>query len=291
MSIAPKKERNGYGVETPYTEERPLGTDERRAAWEIAKGLQKVDGLTTSRYLDSVAEDNISGKITAYQARDIVDSYYNEKQAEIEQPECEEADKVSARINILINERAFSLSPTEFVNIHRRLFEGVFPFAGQYRQTNLSKAEWVLGGESVLYNDFRNIGGTLEFDMSEERKTDYRKLSSEEELKKVAHFISYLWQNHPFREGNTRTTAVFTIKYLRKLGYKVDNEPFKENSRYFQDALVRANYNDASRGIKADETYLVRFLENACLGAKHILKSRNLHVDAPSLTKQTEIKI
>ncbi len=131
----------------------------------------------------------------------------------------------------------------------------------------------------MLYAGANSLKETLEYDFQQEKKFSYKGLSQYEIVEHIAHFISYLWQIHPFGEGNTRTTAIFLIKYLRKLGFKnVDNNLFSEHSWYFRNALVRANYEDLSNNILKTEEYLIRFLKNLLLGEKHLLKNRDLQI-------------
>ena len=107
----------------------------------------------------------------------------------------------------------------------------------------------------------------------EEEEEEADKVSSN-----IAKFISGIWQIHAFREGNTRTTAVFTIQYLRSLGYKVNNEMFAKHSWYFRNALVRANYRNIQKGIEYSPIYLVRFFRNSLLDDGWVLKNRYLHI-------------
>ena len=94
----------------------------------------------------------------------------------------------------------------------------------------------------------------------------------------LAVFVSGLWQIHVFEEGNTRTTAVFFIKYMRTLGFDAANEIFAENAWYFRNSLVRANYNDLKNGIHETTEYLELFLRNLLLDEKHPLHNRTLHI-------------
>jgi fido (protein-threonine AMPylation protein) len=199
-----------------------------------------------------------------------------------EKERTEEADKVSARITELLEEDTFACSPLEFQRIHRRLFEGIFKFAGKYRTYNISKQEWVLDGASVLYNPFENLSETLEYDFAQEHKFNYSAASIDESIAHIAAFTAGLWQIHPFGEGNTRTTAVFLIKYLRSFGYSVSNDMFAAHSWYFRNALVRANYTNREKGASPDLIYLVQFLRNLVLGEQNELRNRNLHISAQS---------
>ena len=253
---------------------------EKVVIWQTAIGLQQVDGLKPSEYLIQTAKQNIEGDITFEEVKNRIDAYY--KTQTNRQPDTdrtEEADKVSARIAEILSEKTFSFSPVAYLNIHRRLFNGIYKFAGKIRDYNITKSEWVLDGETVLYTDYDNLRAALEYDFEQEKKFDYKGLSKQQIVEQIAHFTAYLWQIHIFGEGNTRTTAVFLIKYLRKLGFKnVNNDLFAQHSWYFRNALVRANYQDISQGIHKNYTYLIRFLSNLLLNENNILKNRELHI-------------
>ena len=259
------------------------------AYWQAAKGLQAVDGLETSPYLDQVAGKNIEGEITAYQARELIDSYYEIKDDRDAERQYEEADKVSARINLLISEAGFSLSSDELMAIHQRLFEGVFDHAGQYRKNNIIKYEWVLDGDTVTYGNAYNLDTGVDNLLRQESLTQYRQLNEEETVWHLSRFISALWVLHPFSEGNTRATAVFLIKYLRKMGFDINNSAFEKNSRYFRDALVRANYTNIKKKVYADNDPLDRFFSNLLLGTNYELKSRYLHIKADASAAKSQL--
>src|SRR6218665_452321 len=252
---------------------------EKAKVWKTAIGLQQVDGLKTSDYLIETARQNIEGHITIDEVKKRIDSYYQQHPTKTSEDRTEEADKVSARIAGILGEQTFTFSPAEYLSIHRRLFQGTYKFAGKIRDYNITKKEWVLNGETVLYATADSLKATLEYDFEQEKKFSYKGLSEQEIIEHIAHFISYLWQIHIFGEGNTRTTAIFLIKYLRKLGFKnVNNNLFAHNSWYFRNALVRANYEDLSKGIYKTEKFLIRFLSNLLLKENHLLKNRAMHV-------------
>lgn len=252
---------------------------EKGYAWQTAIGLQAVDGLKTSEYLKETARQHIEGDITIDEVKHLVDTYYKSKTVRVSiEDRTEEADKVSARIAELLSEKAFNFSPVEYLTIHRRLFEGIFKHAGCIRDYNITKKEWVLNGETVLYASAGNIRETLAYDFSQEKNFDYKGLNIDEAIKHIAKFVSGLWQIHAFGEGNTRTTAVFTIKYLRTFGFDISNEAFANHSWYFRNALVRANYNDLTNGIYATTEYIERFFRNLILGEKNELKNRYLQI-------------
>lgn len=252
-------------------------------AWNTAIGLQQVDGLKTSQYLYETARRNIEGDITFEDAKAIIDSYYESRtdrnQVEDEDERTEEADKVSSRIAQILCEPSFTFSPVYFTGIHRRLFEGIFKFAGQLRDYDISKKEWVLNGDTVMYGAAFELRAALEYDFEQERNFSYKNLSMEQIVRHIAFFVSRLWQIHVFGEGNTRTTAVFTIKYLRSLGFDAGNDLFARNSWYFRNALVRANYKDVQKGIDENPEYLEKFFRNLLLHENNELKNRYCHVD------------
>lgn len=252
-----------------------MTANDKSAIWDAAIGLQKVDNLETSEYLKEVAERNIDGDFDVYEARGIIHSYYREKRLRADMAE---ADMVSANIAVVLSESGFNFSVYGIMGIHKRIFDGVFPFAGKPRPYNITKKEWVLDGESVIYSPCSEIVGALEYDIESERNVDYTSLSKTGIISRVSKFVSGIWQIHPFVEGNTRTVAVFTIKYLQKLGFTIDNAPFKENSWFFRNALVRANYQNIPAGIREDRKFLDMFFENMLYGANHKLSNREIHI-------------
>ena len=248
-------------------------------AWSTAIGLQAVDGLKPSKYLIDTAIQNIEGKITMKEAQNLIDSYYEERPVHLSDDErTEEADKVSLRIAEILSEIAFSFSPNEYIAIHRKLFQGIYNHAGKIRDYNITKREWVLDGATVMYGSASELRATLEYDFSQEKDFSYKGLSMDEIIHHLAVFISRLWQIHIFGEGNTRTTAVFFIKYLRTLGFAATNDIFAENAWYFRNALVRANYTNLQKGIHETTEYLELFLRNLLLNEQNELQNRNLHI-------------
>ena len=252
---------------------------EKAKVWKTAIGLQQVDGLKPSDYLIETARQNIEGDITIEEVKQRIDIYYKQQPVKNDESRTEEADKVSAHITEILSENTFTFSPAEYLTIHRRLFQGIYSYAGKIRDYNITKQEWVLNGETVLYASAESLKATLEYDFQQEKVFTYRGLSQQEIIEHIAQFISNLWQIHIFGEGNTRTTAVFLIKYLRKLGFKeVNNDLFAEHSWYFRNALVRANYEVLSKGIYKTDKYLIRFLLNLLHNENHLLKNREMHV-------------
>ncbi len=252
---------------------------ERAENWKTAIGLQAVDGLQPSAYLIDVAKRNIEGEITLDETRKLIDSYYQSKTVRTPKDEDEEeADKVSANIAKILASKTFAFNTNGYVSLHRRIFEGVFKHAGEIRQYDISKKEWVLEGDSVNYLNWEDLRRALDWDIEQEKNFSYKGLTDDEKIEHIAKFISGIWQIHAFREGNTRTTAIFTIQYLRSLGYKVNNEMFAKHSWYFRNALVRANYRNIQKGIDYSPIYLVRFFRNLLLKDSWVLKNRYLHI-------------
>ena len=254
---------------------------ERGQIWQTAIGLQQVDGLNTSAYLLQTAKQHIEGDITLQKAKELIDSYYQSQQVRqnSESEATEEADKVSARIAELLSEKTFAFNPSQLIAIHRHLFTGIYKFAGKIRNYNITKREWVLRGDTVYYAGADMISETLKYDFEQEKSFNYSSVSVDEAIAHLATFCSNIWQIHPFGEGNTRTTAVFMIKYLTTLGFKVNNEIFANNSWYFRNALVRANYTNVLQGISYNPLFLERFFRNMLLNENHPLQNRELHLD------------
>ena len=247
--------------------------------WKTAIGLQAVDGLQPSAYLIDVAKRNIEGEITLDETRKLIDSYYQSKTVRTPKDEDEEeADKVSANIAKILASKTFAFNTNGYVSLHRRIFEGVFKHAGEIRQYDISKKEWVLEGDSVNYLNWEDLRRALDWDIEQEKNFSYKGLTDDEKIEHIAKFVSGIWQIHAFREGNTRTTAIFTIQYLRSLGYKVNNEMFAKHSWYFRNALVRANYRNIQKGIDYSPIYLVRFFRNLLLKDSWVLKNRYLYI-------------
>ena len=247
-------------------------------AWHTAIGLQAVDGLKPSKYLIDTAIKNIEGDISIDEAQELLNTYYEENPKADTEDRTEEADKVAVRIAKILSEKAFSFTPNEYISIHKKLFAGIYGHAGKLRDYNITKKEWVLNGATVLYGSASELRATLDYDFAEEKKFSYKNLSMEDIIHHLAIFVSRLWQIHVFGEGNTRTTAVFFIKYLRTLGFDVTNDIFAENAWYFRNALVRANYNDLKNGVHETTEYLEMFLRNLLLDEKNELHNRSMHI-------------
>ncbi len=262
-----------------YIQQGEPSRAEKAKHWQTAIGLQQVDNLKPSNYLIETAKQHIEGYITLIEVQERLDSYYEQHPIQHEEDRTEEADKVSARITDILSEEAFTFSPIEYLTMHSRLFYDMYNHAGKIRTYNITKKEWVLDGETVLYASAQNLMATLEYDMQQEKAFSYRGLNLQKSIEHIAHFVANLWQIHVFGEGNTRTTAIFLIKYLRQLGFReVHNDLFAEHSWYFRNALVRANYENVPKGIYKTYDYLIRFLQNLLEQKNHILKNREMHV-------------
>ncbi len=284
------KKENPFEIDfESYIREGELDKKEKSIAWSIATGLQQVDVLTPSAYLYETAKRNIEGEISIEEARKLVDSYYESKTARTEDnDDKEEADKVSARIVQILRDKTFDFSPAYYIHIHKKIFEDVFKFAGTIRDYNITKNEWILNSDTVYYADAYDIKEALDYVITKERNFDYSNLSTEEAVKHLTRFTSDIWQIHPFGEGNTRTTAIFIIKYLRFLHFIENTEPFEKHSWYFRNALVRANYDNFPKGIFKSFDYLEIFFRNVILNENNELKNRYIHIDYSRL-KQKKI--
>jgi len=255
---------------------------EKGYAWQTAIGLQAVDGLKPSDYLIETACKDIEGEITIDEAEQLIRSYYQSKDSHTpEDIEKHEADTASTNIRRLLTEKTFAFTLVGLISIHRRIFDGIFKFAGQIRDYNITKKEWVLRGDTVLYVSTHDIRKAIEYDLEQERLFDYSKVDRNGLVSHIAQFVSGLWQIHPFGEGNTRTAAVFTILYLRSMGFDVTNDLFANHSWYFRNALVRANYQNIQKGIMRNSEYLERFFRNLLLGENNELRNRYMVVNAP----------
>ena len=264
---------------------------QRAKNWSIAIGLQQVDGLTPSDFLVSQAKENIEGIISAEDVRQRLEEYYQQKDVrdKAEADRTLEADEVSERINTLLAQKAFTFSPMELAHIHGVLFKGLLPHAGLFRTYNITKNQWILDGESVEYGNAGNLMELLTFDFNEEKKFDYSDHSAQEAINHIARFISGVWQIHAFGEGNTRTTAVFLIKYLRSFGFDVNNESFAKHSWFFRNALVRSQYENIPKGIHRTFEPLERFMNFAVFGIPSDLRNRTLHIRWDEDKRQVDV--
>ena len=259
---------------------------EKAQVWKTAIGLQAVDGLTPSAYLVDLAKKNIEGQMSLQAVHTLLESYYesypnqNDRMAE--------ADIVSLRISEILLEKAFSFTPSEYLSIHRQLFADIYPHAGNIRDYNITKKEWILDGDTMTYGSMSELGATLLYDIEQEKNFSYANIDMSETIRHLATFVARLWQIHVFGEGNTRTTAVFFIKYLRTLGFTVTNDMFADHAWYFRNALVRANYQNLKLGVYRTTEYLERFLRNLLLDEDHVLSNRSMHIYSTSRNIQEE---
>ena len=271
--------KEGYLDFEEYIRQGEPNKKEKAAIWRTAIGLQDVDGLNTSDYLKETARKHIEGEITIDEVRELVKQYYVSKtQHDEDDEDKEEADRVSANITKILSSETFDFSTKGYIALHRRIFEGVFKHAGRVRNYDITKKEWVLNYDTVHYLNWEDLRMALDYDIEQERNFSYKNISSDELIAHVTRFVSGIWQIHAFGEGNTRTTAVFTILYLRNIGFKVENDMFAEHSWYFRNALVRANYRNAVENIDYSPQYLERFFRNLLLGEQWDLRNRYLHI-------------
>lgn len=266
-----------------YIRQGEPGKQERAQIWRTAIGLQQVDGLETSDYLKQTVRRNIEGEITIDEVQRLVKEYYvNKTNREPDDDDKQEADLVTGNIGKILSSKTLDFTVNGYLSLHRRIFAGVFKHAGQIRDYDITKSEFVLRGGTVNYLNFEDIRLALDYEISREKTFDYSGLSSDEIIEHIAKFVSDVWQIHAFREGNTRTTAVFAIQYLRSIGYRVNNDMFAAHSWYFRNALVRANYKNVVQGINYEPVYLKRFFRNLLLGEQWDLKSRYLVINPPA---------
>lgn len=240
---------------------------ERQLNWNIAFGLQAVDKLIPSKYMVNLAEENIVGKKDYDKVEKEIKEYYQKENKKTINKEEKEADEVSLRIVKILNDKAFTFNYLTLKQYHKKLFENIDigineKYIGEFRDYNITKKEEILKGKSVQYADYSMIEETLKYDFDEEIKQKYVDKTDEEKIERLCTFTSHIWQVHPFGEGNTRTTAVFIQKYLNSKGFNINNEIFKDNSLYFRNALVRANYSNIAEGIEENDEYLKKFFEN-----------------------------
>ena len=274
------EQTQGYLDFDEYIRQGEPSKKEKAGIWQTAIGLQAVDGLQTSEYLKDTACRHIEGEIDIDEVRELIKSYYQSKtRREPDDDDKQEADKVSANITKILSSQALDFSAGGYISVHRRVFEDVFKHAGKLRDYNITKKEWVLNGDTVNYLNWEDLRRALDYDIAQERDFSYKGISADEMIRHITNFVSGLWQIHPFCEGNTRNTAVFTILYLRSIGFNVSNDLFARHSWYFRNALARANYKNARLGIDYTPIYLERFFRNLLLGDKWDLRNRYLYVN------------
>lgn len=276
-------DKDGYLNFDEYIRQGEPSQKEKAGYWQTAIGLQAVDGLTVSDYLQDTARRHIEGDITIDDARELVNQYYITKTAhDANDEDQEEADRVSSNIVKVLSSPTFNFTTGGYQSVHRRVFEGVLKHAGEFRTYNITKKEWVLEGDTVLYLNWEDLRRAIDYDLEQERAYTYKGKAPDELITHLARFVSGLWQIHAYGEGNTRTTAVFTIQYLRSLGFDVDNDQFAKHSWYFRNALVRANYRNVTKGIEYTPVFLERFFRNLLLGEQWDLRNRYLHIHPTS---------
>ena len=252
----------------------------KQLEWDMAIGLQEVDNLKPSKYLEKLLQENVTGEKTIYEVEKELKEYYVEKEKNNDVNHNElECDLVSTRIVELLQEDNFELSIDYLKYVHKYLFQDVYKFAGIFRKVDFSKHERILNNDSVAYGDYKLLEQSLNYDITLEKNKNYKKINIVDVINNITNFSSRIWQIHPFREGNTRTTALFIEKYLVSLGYNVDNTLFKDKSVYFRNALVRSNYFNNYLNIKEDNSFLIKFYENLLLGKNNNLHSKDLIVE------------
>jgi len=280
-----------HDIDNPYIpgfeEYIRQGEPEQKAKaslWQTAIGLQAVDGLQTSEYLHETARRNIEGEINLEEANKLIHTYYQKRAAHDEpiNDDVAEADRASANIARILASQTLAFSTNGLIALHRRIFEGIFPHAGQIRKFDITKKEFVLREDTINYLNYEDIRDAIDYDIKEEKAFSYANISNDEIIAHISRFVTNLWQIHPFQEGNTRTTAVFLILYLRSIGFAVDNDLFASHAWYFRNALVRANYKNALLGVDYSPQYLERFFRNLLLGEQWELKSRYLVINPPA---------
>ena len=263
-----------------YIEAEPPKNYVKQSQWDMAIGLQEVDSLKPSKYLEKLLQENVTGEKTIYEVEKELKEYYTEKEKnnDINHNELE-CDLVSTRIVELLQEDNFELSVDYLKYVHKYLFQDVYEFAGEFRKVDFSKHERILNNDSVAYGDHKLLEQSLDYDITLEKNKNYKEMNIVDVINNITDFSSRIWQIHPFREGNTRTTALFIEKYLVSLGYNVDNTLFKGKSVYFRNALVRSNYFNNYLNIKEDNSFLIKFYENLLLGKNNNLDSKDLIVE------------
>ena len=170
------------------------------------------------------------------------------------------------------------------------MFKGIYKEAGKIRDYNFTKKEWILNNDTVIYASYQTIMETLKYDFEQEKNFSYKDLSLDEAIKHLCRFTSNIWQVHPFCEGNTRTTAVFIIKYLRTFGFNINDEVFAKHSWYFRNSLVRANYKKFDKNIFEDISFLEKFFYNLLANTNYELKNRYTHVDYLEDSNEKDLK-
>ena len=279
-----------YDILNQYLREGNKSQAEQAEDWKVAIGLQAVDGLKPSEYLLETARRNIDGEIDMEDVSCLLHQYYESKTARTpEDDDKEECDKASANIKRILATRTLAFNTNGYIAMHRRIFEGVFKHAGTLRKYDITKKEFVLRGDTVNYLNWEDLRRSIDYDLQQERDFSYKGLTDTEKIQRLCRFTASLWQIHAFCEGNTRTTAVFLIQYLRSIGYRnVNNDMFADHSWYFRNALVRANYKNTRLGVDYDLSFLELFFRNLLLGETNPLKNRTMVINAPKEQHSTQ---
>ena len=190
----------------------------------------------------------------------------------------QERGNIAKKIDKYLEIDDFQFDINYLMAIHKYLFKGVIPFAGNFRECNLIRKEKVLNNESLIYSDYRRIYLCLEYDFDNEKKKNYKGISNEKLVKNIADFTLRIWQVHPFRDGNTRTVSVFIQKYLMSMGYVIDNSIFKDNGVYFRNALVLAGYYNYELGVHRNMEYIIKFYRKLLIDNTIELDSDEVYV-------------
>lgn len=259
-------------------------------AWCIGIGLQAVDGLHTSEYMQKTAIKAIEGNISPDEVRSMVTEYheYKESKGELSKHK-READFAAINIARLLLSPAVPFSVEGFKSIHRGIFDNSIESAGHLRDYNTRKSEWILDGASVHYSECEDLEERLTHDIEEESRFSYDGLTKEEIVKHITDFTSRIWLTHAFVEGNTRTVATFVIQHLHDIGIELNPVSFARNSEYFRNALVRACYESHNRNIAPNPVYLERFFRNMIMGEMWVLKSRYLMLNPPEKYREQQL--
>lgn len=264
-------------MEEYQIKEYQYSPEKQKEYWNTAIGLQDVDNLEPSQYLYELSEQNINGEISIQNVQQKLGAYYKEA-SDKERKETMECDIVSTRIVELLSIGTISLTQAALKSIHRYLFSEIYDFAGQFRQYNITKEEAVLHGDTVKYANYFEIQDILEYDFHMEKQQRYSKMNQAQIVKRLCEFSSSIWQVHPFGEGNTRTIAVFMELYLNSIGFHINNDMFKDYSKYYRNALVRSNYADYVKMIDVDFVFLENFYYNLLFDGKFELRNDDMAI-------------
>lgn len=250
----------------------------RRHYWAVAIGLQAVDGIEVSPYLRELARGYERGARSLEETGSLIRKYHVADKGSV-RGGTREADLVSQRIAELLSAAPFVLHPDMLAYVHRYLFQDLDRAVyrpGEFKIERMVKQEEILNGDSVLYADPYGYGMSLQMAFDAECSRSYGCRLEADDLRTFCHTIVFLWQVHPFYEGNTRTVAVFSELYLNHLGFSTGDEPFERHSRYYRDALVRSMYRNADADITPEDRFLVAFYDNVLNDAGHELNREDL---------------